>query len=69
MIILKKIFYIENIFKEEIVPDYNLKYQSIKKTFVKNLIISGNIKLPENFIKLIKKSKLNQIYPDQILKK
>ena len=46
----KKIFFIKNIFKEENIPDYKLKYQSIKNTFAE-LQHFGNIKLPENFHK------------------
>ena len=46
----KKNFFIQNIFKEENIEDYKLKYQSIKNTF-KELQHFGNIKLPENFHK------------------
>ncbi len=53
----KKIFFIQNIFKEENIPDYELKYQSIKKTFTEFQHF-GNIKLPENFHKSNKKTKV-----------
>ena len=46
--IKKKIYFIVNVFKEENIDDYNIKYQSIKNTFAE-LQHFGNIKLPENF--------------------
>jgi len=52
----KKIFFITNIFKEENISDYNVKYQSIKNTFAE-LQHFGNIKLPDNFHK--SKNKIN----------
>ena len=55
--IKKKIFFIQNIFKEENIGDYKLKYQSIKNTFTE-LQHFGNIKLPENFHKSNKKIKV-----------
>ena len=53
----KKIFFIKNIFKEEIIGDYKLEYQSIKNTF-RELQNFGNIKLPENFHKNKKRIKV-----------
>ena len=53
----KKIFFVQNIFKEEKIVDYKLKYQSIKNTFTE-LQHFGNIKLPENFHKNNKKIKV-----------
>ncbi len=53
----KKIFYIQNIFKDEQINNYDLKYQSIKTTF-KELKNFGKIKLPENFHKNKKKIKI-----------
>ena len=53
----KKIFFIQNIFKEENIDNYELKYQSIKNTFIE-LQHFGNIKLPENFHKSNKKIKV-----------
>ena len=53
----KKIFFIENIFREEIIKDYNLKYQSIKNTF-NDLVHYGKIILPEGFHKNKKKIKV-----------
>ena len=53
----KKIFFIQNIFKEENIVDYQLKYQSIKNTFTE-LQHFGNIKLPENFHKSNNKIKV-----------
>jgi len=55
--IKKKIFFIQNVFKEENIGDYKLKYQSIKNTFTE-LQHFGNIKLPENFHKSNKKIKV-----------
>ncbi len=46
----KKIFYIQNIFKDEIIKNYEFKYTSIYQTF-KELQNFGKIKLPENFHK------------------
>ena len=44
----KKIFYIQNIFKDEQINNYDLKYQSIKTTFkdLKN----HNVDVPQNLI-------------------
>ena len=53
----KKIFFIENIFKEETIIDYELKYQSIKNTF-NELQHFGNIELPKNFHNTSKKIKV-----------
>ena len=53
----KKIFYLQNIFKDEQINNYDLKYQSIKTTF-KELKNFGKIKLPENFHKNKKKIKI-----------
>ncbi len=44
----KKIYFIENVFKEENIPNYYIKYHSIKKIF-SELQHFGNIKLPEKF--------------------
>ena len=52
----KKIFFIQNIFKEESIVNYELKYQSIKNTFAE-LQHFGKIRLPENFHKSNKKIK------------
>ncbi len=46
----KKIFFIRNLFKEENIIDYEIKYQSIKNKF-RELEHFGNIKLPEGFHK------------------
>ena len=48
--IKKKIFFIENIFKDEIILDYVEKYRNIKNKFTE-LMHFGNIKLPKNFQK------------------
>ena len=53
----KKILFIQNIFKEENIVNYKLRYQSIKNTFIE-LQHFGNIKLPENFHKSNKKIKV-----------
>ncbi len=52
--IKRKIFFIENLFKEEIIKDYDLKYNAIKNKF-KELQHFGKIKLPDNFHKNKKK--------------
>ena len=52
--IKRKIFFIENLFKEEIIKDYDLKYNVIKNKF-KELQHFGKIKLPDNFHKNKKK--------------
>ena len=44
----KKIFYIHNIFQDEIIENYELKYNLISKNF-KELQNLGKIKLPEHF--------------------
>ncbi len=46
----KKIFYIHNIFQDEIIENYELKYNLISKNF-KELQNLGKIKLPEHFHK------------------
>ncbi len=46
----KKIFYIQNIFKDEIITNYESKYSLISQTF-KELQDFGKIKLPEHFHK------------------
>ncbi len=51
----KKIFYIYNVFKDENILDYQLKYQKIKNNF-KELQNFGKINLPENFHKNKKKN-------------
>jgi len=48
--IKKKIFFIQNIFQEENISNYELKYQSIKNTF-NELQNIGNINFPSNFHK------------------
>ena len=55
--IKKKIFYIHNVFKEENIHNYEIKYNSIKNTFIE-LQNYGNICLPENFNKSEKKLKI-----------
>ncbi len=55
--IKKKIFFIENIFKEEIIANYEHKYQTIKNTFIE-LGHLGQINLPEDFFKISKKVKV-----------
>ena len=55
--IKKKIFYIHNVFKEENIHNYEIKYNSIKNTFIE-LQNYGNISLPENFNKSEKKLKI-----------
>ncbi len=64
----KKIFFIQNIFKEENIPNYKIKYQSIKKEF-SELKYFGNIKLPENFYKSNKKIKVRSNISKSIFKK
>ncbi len=46
--IKKKIFYIENIFKEQKISNYKFEYEKIKNTFLQ-LSHYGNIKLPSGF--------------------
>ncbi len=53
----RKIFYIENIFKEQKISNYNFEYEKIKKTFVE-LSHFGNIQLPTNFHKSKKNIKI-----------
>ncbi len=55
--VLKKIFFVENIFKDEKINDYKNKYNSIKKTF-HELQHFGHIRLPDNFHKNNKKIKV-----------
>ena len=64
----KKIFFIQNIFKEENIPNYKIKYQSIKKGF-SELKYFGNIKLPDNFYKSNKKIKVRSNISKSIFKK
>ena len=53
----RKIFYIENIFKEQKINNYNFEYEKIKNTFVE-LSHFGNIQLPSNFHKSKKNIKI-----------
>ena len=53
----KKIFFIQNIFKEENIENYKIKYLSIKKALLE-LQYFGNISLPENFHKTNNKIKV-----------
>ena len=46
----RKIFYIENIFKEQKIANYEIEYSNIKNTF-NEFNNYGNIKLPSNFHK------------------
>ena len=46
----KKIFFIQNVFKDEIIENYELKYSLISKSF-KEFQNFGKIKLPEHFHK------------------
>ena len=48
--IKKKIFFVQNIFKEENITNYKLEYEKIKNTF-NDLGHYGNINLPSNFHK------------------
>ncbi len=48
--IKRKIFYIENIFKEQKINNYMIEYEKIKRTFLE-LTHYGNIELPYNFHK------------------
>ncbi len=50
----KKIFLIQNIFKDQSISNYELEYQKIKNNFVE-LLHFGNINLPSNFHKTHKK--------------
>jgi len=50
----RKIFYIENIFKEQKITDYKIEYEKIKNTF-NELSHYGNIEIPSNFHKSNKK--------------
>ena len=54
----RKIFYIENIFKEQKITNYKIEYERIKNTFNK-LSHYGNIKIPSNFHRSSKKIKVN----------
>ena len=51
----KKIFFIQNVFKDEIIQNYELKYSLISKSF-KEFLNFGKIKLPEHFHKNLKSS-------------
>ena len=51
----KKIFFIQNVFKDEIIENYELKYSLISKSF-KEFQNFGKIKLPEHFHKNLKSS-------------
>ncbi len=68
----RKIFFVENLFKEEVIKDYDLKYNVIKNKF-KEFQHLGNIKLPENFHKNKKKisikSNISKSRFKQIVKK
>ncbi len=48
--IKKKIFFVQNVFKEENITNYKLEYEKIKNTF-NDLGHYGNINLPSNFHK------------------
>ena len=50
----RKIFYIENIFKEQKITDYKIEYEKIKNTF-NELSHYGNIEIPSNFHRSNKK--------------
>ena len=50
----RKIFYIENIFKEQKITDYKIEYEKIKNTF-NELSHYGNIEIPSNFHRSSKK--------------
>ncbi len=53
----RKIFYIENVFKEQKVTNYEIEYAKIKNTF-NQLSHYGNIELPNNFHRSDKKIKV-----------
>tara|TARA_B100000959_G_scaffold11797_1_gene11775 strand:- start:1636 stop:3093 length:1458 start_codon:yes stop_codon:yes gene_type:complete len=53
----RKIFYIENIFKEQKIANYKIEYEKIKNTF-SELSHCGNIELPSNFHRSNKKIKV-----------
>jgi len=53
----KKIFFIQNIFKDQSINNYKIEYEKIKNTF-KEFQHYGNIKLPSNFHKNRKKIKV-----------
>jgi len=53
----KKIFFVQNIFKDESINNYKFEYEKIKNTF-KEFQHYGNIKLPSNFHKNKKKIKV-----------
>ena len=53
----RKIFYIENIFKEQKITDYKIEYKRIKNTF-NELSHYGNIEIPSNFHRSNKKIKV-----------
>ncbi len=55
--IKSKVFYIENIFKEQKINNYELEYTNIKNTFTE-LSHFGNIELPSNFHKSKKQIKV-----------
>ena len=60
--IKKKIFFIQNIFKEEKITNYRFEYEKIKNTF-NELCYYGHIKLPGNFYKGQKKIKIKSNIP------
>jgi anthranilate synthase component 1 len=53
----KKIFFIQNIFKDQRISNYKLEYQKIKNN-LNDFIHFGNINLPSNFHKVHKKVKI-----------
>ena len=53
----RKIFYIENVFKEQKITNYKIEYEKIKNNF-NELSHFGNIELPSNFHKNNKKIKV-----------
>ena len=53
----KKIFFIQNIFKDQRISNYKLEYQKIKNN-LNDFIHFGNINLPSNFHKVHKKIKI-----------
>ena len=53
----KKIFLIQNIFKDQSISNYEFEYQKIKNDFIE-LLHFGNISLPSNFYKTHKKIKI-----------
>ena len=64
----KKIFYIQNIYKEESIKNYEFKYHTIKKTF-QELQHFGRIKLPQGFHINKKKVKISSNISKSAFKK